>query len=397
MHANFTIYDRQGRPTELKVDVTDYRAAAESGLSLTQYLTRKIDNDISPDYGNVLEQCMASSGMYLHADGQNGIRPVTMKEVYDGSVQLAAGIVRNDGSSNHTPSGRLLFPEVILQVMEENLREDNGDFLSAYNRMIAQTQSVTSPKVDQPKITTTAPESSRAQEIAQLAEPPVMVSITVNEKSHRIPTKSIGLMISDEARAATTLDLVTLAMTAQARGEQIAMVEDQLAAMISGDSDLGETAVTGFNADTLDTSITANGEITQKAWVHFLRDNYRKMSINWCLMSVDTALAVEGRTGKPTVNADDPKSPRIDATFSVENLAFTPPRVLLLDTSVIGANTIVGIDSRYAIRRIINVSANYSAIEQFVMRRATGFRVDYGQISHKLYADAWSKMLLVNT
>lgn len=394
MHSTFTIYDRQGRPTELTVDVTDYKAAAESGLSLTQYLHRKIGGDINPEYGNVLEQCMASSGMFLHADGQNGIRPVTMKEVFDGSVRLDAAIVRNDGSQRHTPSGRMLFPEVILQVMEENLRSDHGDFISAFNRMIAQTQSVTSPKVDQPQINTTAPESSRSQPISQLAEPAVMVSITVNEKTHRIPTKSIGLMISDEAQQATTLDLVTLAMTAQARGEQIAMIESQLNAMIDGDADLGETAVTGFKANTLDSTISSAGEITQKAWVHFLRDNYRKLNINWCIMDVDTALAIEGRTGRPTVQTDNPNSPRIDATFTVDNLAFSAPRVLLLETSIIGANTVVGLDSRFAIRRIINVSANYSAIEQFVMRKATGFRVDYGQMAHKLYPEAWQKMTL---
>jgi hypothetical protein len=70
------------------------------------------------------------------------------------------------------------------------------------------------------------------------------------------------------------------------------------------------------------------------------------------------------------------------------------PRVLLLDTSFIGANTIVGLDSRYAIRRTVNVSAAYEAIEQWVMRRATAFRVDYGELAKKLYPEAWKKMTL---
>lgn len=395
MHSTYTIYDRKGSPTELSVDVTDYKAAGELGLSLTQYLTRKIGGDIDPKYGNVLEQCMSSSGMYLRSDNLTGIKPVTMKEVLDGGIQLdAATIVRNDGSQRNTVSGRLLFPEVILQIMQETLTEDHGDFLAGYNAMIAQTQTVTSPRVDQPQIDTTAPESSRSQPISQLAEPAVMVSITLNQKSYQIPTKSIGLMISDQAQQATTLDLVGLAMTAQARGENIAMVEDQLSSMIDGDSDLGETALTGFKANTLDSGITTAGTLSQKAWVHFLRDDYRKLNINWCLMDIDTALAVEGRSGKPTIQTDNPNSPRIDALFSVENLSLSAPRVLLLDSSVIGANTIVGLDSRFAIRRIINVSAAYSAIEQFVMRRATGFRVDYGQMAHKLYSEAWKKMTL---
>jgi hypothetical protein len=390
----YSIVDREGRNQELEIAIEDYKAAGDAGLSLTQYLTRKIGNDINLDHGNVLEQCMSSCGMFLRPDGRNGIQPVNMKDVLDGGLQLSAAVVRNDGSSRHTVTGRLLFPEVILQIMQENLTEDKGDFLQAYAQMIAQTQSVTSPRVDQPQINTTAPEDSRSQPQAQLAEPSVMVQITLNDKSYTIPTKSIGLEISDQARQATTLDLVSLAMTAQARGEQIAMVEDQLKNMIDGDTDIGETAISAVTAQSYDSSISGAGEITQKAWIKFLRKEYRKRNIDWCVMDLDTALAVENRTNKPNVQGDDPNSPRLDAIFTVENLGFRPPRVLLVDTTYVGANTIVGLDSRFAIRRIINVSATYSAIEEFVMRRKTGFRVDYGQIAHKLYPEAWHKMTL---
>ena len=117
-------------------------------------------------------------------------------------------------------------------------------------------------------------------------------------------------------------------------------------------------------------------------------------SIDWLLMDVDTALAIESRAGKPTVNTDDPRSPRIDALFSVENLALPTPKVLLMDTDFIGANTVVGLDSSMAIRRVINVNAAYSAIEQWVLRRATAFRIDYGELSKKIYAAAWKKMTL---
>jgi hypothetical protein len=201
-------------------------------------------------------------------------------------------------------------------------------------------------------------------------------------------------MVSDEALQATTLDLVGLSMTAQARGERIRMVEEQLSAMIDGDADWGETALSSITAASLDSTIDAEGEITQKAWIHYLHDNYRTIGINWLLMDIDTALAIENRTGKPTVNTDDPRSPRIDSTFTVENLAIPTPRVLLMDTSFIGANTVVGLDSEYAIRRVINVSAAYSAIEQYVLRRGTAFIVTYGEMSKKLYPAAWKKMTL---
>jgi hypothetical protein len=230
--------------------------------------------------------------------------------------------------------------------------------------------------------------------IGQLTEPASMVSITVSDTVRRIPTRSIGLQVSDQALAITTLDLVSLIMTAQARGERIALVEEQLADMINGDADAGESALSSVTAASFDSSIIAASTITQKAWVKYLRANYRKMTISNIICDIDTALLIEGRTGKPTVANDNPTSPRIDSLFTIENLGLPAPRVLLVSTSVAGANTIIGLDRRYAIRRLVNVNASYSAIEQYVMRRATSFRIDYGEMAHKLYTEAWSKMTL---
>ena len=393
MKSTYSFIDADGQRQEVSLDITIYKEAAEHGMSLGQYLEHKYPSH--PDRGSTFAQMLQSCGMYLSNDMETGIRAPSMKAVLDGSAKIMAGpLVRNDGSERNTVSGRLLFPEVILELMAANLTENKDDFLNGYNQMVAITTNVTSPRVDQPTIDVTAPEGSRSQPIAQLAEPAVMVTITLAEKSYAIPTKSIGLLVSDQALQATTLDLVGLAMSAQARGERIFMVEEQLGAMINGDVDWGEAALASITAQSLDSGVTVAGTCSQKAWIHYLRDDYRKMSLNWLMMDIDTALAIENRSNKPTVNTDDPNSPRIDTLFSVENLALPTPKILLLDTAFIGANTIVGIDSRYAIRRTVNVSASYEAIEQWVMRRATAFRVDYGEMSKKLYTDAWKKMTL---
>lgn len=393
MESTFSFIAADGTRQEIKLDVGVYRAAAEEGLSLSQYLERHYPSD--PSRGSTFAQLMQSCGMYIQSDRDTGIRPPSMKAVLDGSAQIMAGpLVRNDGTQRNTVSGRLLFPEVILELVAANLTENKDDFLAGYDRLVAVDTSVTSPRVDQPTIDVTAPEGSRMQPIAQLAEPATMVSITLSEKSFAIPTKAIGLMVSDQALQATTLDLVGLTMAAQARGERIAMVEEQLGAMINGDVDWGETALSSITAQSLDSTISTAGSMTQKAWIHYLRDDYRTKTINALLMDIDTALAIENRSNKPTVNTDDPNSPRIDALFSIENLALPRPYILLLDTSFIGANTVVGLDTRYAIRRVTNVSASYEAIEQWVMRRATAFRVDHGEMSKKLYTEAWKKMTL---
>jgi len=395
VHSQYGLKDKNGETHQIDLRITDYRAAGEAGVSLSEYLTAKF-----PEYdirlGTPMEQIMAQTGMYLRPD-KGGIRPPSMKQVLDGSLDMNVGtIVRPDGTGNNTPSGRLLFPEIILQLIESQLDEDKSDFVNGYNSMVAQTQTVTSPKIEQPIINTQAPRSADVanQPVAQLAEPARMVTITVSDKTYRVPTKSIGLTISDEALQASTLDLVGLAMTHQARAERIRIIEDNITNMVNGDTDIGETALSSVQADSFDAAIVAAGVMSQKAWIHYLRAAYQTRTITHILCDVNAALALEGRTGKPNVQGDDPKSPRIDTLFSVENLGISPPKILLLETALIGANTVVGLDAQYAIRRIVNVSASYSAIEQYVMRKATGFRVDYGEMSHKLFSDAWSKMTM---
>jgi len=394
--AVYSVINSAGNAVEVPVQVSDYRAAADQGLSLSQYLNRKV-SDIDASRGTAFEQMMASANLFVRSDATSGIMPPTMKEVLDGSVDLNVGtIIRPDGTGNSTPSGRLLYPEVVLQLIESELQEDRSDFVNGYNAMVAQTQTVTSPKIEQPVIDTSAPKDPEManQPISQLAEPPAIVTITVSDTTRRIPTKAVGIQISDEALQATTLDLVGIAMTHQAREERIRMIEGDIGNMVNGDVDLGENALSSVTAQSFDAAVTSAGEISQKAWIKYLRQDYQKRTLTHLLCDIDTALAIESRTGKPTMFTDDPNSPRIDTLFSIENLGLTAPRVLLLDTGLIGANTVVGLDSSYAIRRVINVSASYSAIEQYVMRRATGFRVDYGEMSHKLFADAWSKMTL---
>lgn len=395
LETKFKLRDRAGNLVSVDFHAKEYLAAGEQGLTLSQYLTRAHgDKTDEAKYGSVIGQFMASAGMFLGEDYATGIRPPTMKAVVNDGIQLSA-ITRNDGSNNTTPSGRLLFPEIIMRTIESQLRESNDDFLAGWERCIAQTATINGQKFEQPVINVTAPEGQGANPISQLAAPDTLVSITVSEYSRSITTKSIGLMISDQAQQATTLDLVSLILSAHARGERVRNVEEHISGIVSGDTDRGMSALSTFKAATLDSSIVAAGVVTHKAWIKYLRQNYRKMSLNRIITTLDVAMAIEARTGKPTRDTNysaDGANFGVDVT--IDNLAISAPPILLVEDGVVPANTIVGIDSRYAIRRVINAQASYSAIEQYLMRRATAFRIDYGEFSHRLYDDAFSVMTL---
>ena len=396
MQTKFKLRDKAtGNWCEVDFDIREYGVAQRNGQTLTQYLTLQHgDKTDEGKYGPVIGQFMQSSYMFLGEDLQTGLRSPTMKDVTSGTIQVGA-ITRNDGSSNTTPSGRMLFPEIIMRTIESELRESRDDFLTGWDSMIAQTATITSPKFEQPIINVKAPEQSASNPISQLAEPDVMLSITVSEYSKTIPTKSIGLWISDQAQQAATLDLVSLAMTAQARGERIRMVEDHINTIINGSTDLNEAALSSVTAQSFDSSISAAGQLTHNAFIKYLRAEYTKRGINRIMCDIDTAFAIEARSGKPTRDTVlYPEGSQFPTGMTVDNLMVAAPSVLIVDTGIVGANTIVGLDSRYGIRRVVNVSAQYSAIEQFLLRRATAFRVDYGEIAHRLYDDAFSVMTL---
>jgi len=370
----------------VKLDVSAYKKAAEKGMTLRQYVrTQAADFDRSK--GDVLDQMYANSGLF---DQRKFNMPgMTFKEMENEA--LAADFRRTDG--NDTSLGaRLLYPQLILETLNTAaLRDDGSDIIAKWEGMIAVNRSVNGTKVEQPTIDVTGPEGSRSGRITQLAEPETLISITTGDRSYRIPTNSIGLMISNEAMAETSIDLVTTVLSAQARGERVRRITEMLKAMVLGDEDMGIAPLPVTKANTFDSKITAAGEVTKRAYIKWLHSKQKVCDISRVLTDIDTALSVdEGLL--PTVTGQD--SSKIVTPFSGMNLDITIPSMIPFEADLFGAGLLVGLDPRYAIQRTVNVSAAYDAIEEFVMRKATGFRVDFGETASRLYDEAWSVLSL---
>lgn len=378
--------DTHGDLKELEASHILYKEAADKGMTLGELLMHKCP-DVDLSKGTPLEQSLLHSGLVGAAHRPEGMRAPSMKEIMNDDINMNA-IRAPDGVSNNI-SARLLFPQVILETMRNYLVEDHEDFLNGYASMVGLTENVSSPRVDQPTIDTRSNENVSSGQISQLAEPPSLVEITVGDTTHRIPTDSIGLMVSDEALQATSMDLVNIAMSAHARGKRIRMVENDIKNMVQGDKDIGMSALTPVTAQSFDPAINAAGQISRKAWIKWLRSEYQKRSLNAVMMGLDTAIALDEALVAKNHSAD---SRETSVGFGISNLNIAAPRVLLVDDSVVGAGRIVGLDTRYAIRRMVNVSASYEGIEEFVLRRAKAFRVDHGEMSRRLYDEAWSVM-----
>lgn len=389
-----TVIDRTGQQQEFTPTLEMYRDAYAQGLTLPQYLERQVSVDQS--YGTAFEQVLASEGLFLRRDKTTGLRPPTMHQVLDGGMDRSMGVTRPDGSQALTVAGRLLFPAVLMQLIESQLMDDWSSYEGVYNRMVAVTDPVSSPRADQPIINLTAPRTSLAQPIAQGAEPISMVGISLSDKSYRIPTFSIGFEITDEAAKSSAVDLVGIALREQAIGQRIALINTSLSQMINGDPDLGMTALTAENASTYDAAITA-GVMTNKGWVKWLRKDWTKLTIDWVICDIDTYLAIEQRTNRPTIFTDTGNDMRLTSMPQAANPGI-PGSVnfFIVDNSLIGTNTLVGIDSRKAIRKVVYTEGSYSAVENFVLRKTSAMRFDFAEASFRMFynGDGWKKLVL---
>lgn len=381
---------------EVPFHIGMYEDARNAGLNVSQYLSQTYgDQTDEGAYGPVISQMMASAKMYLGTDLVSGLRSPSLREIATNNIQLGA-ITRDDGSNRNTPAGKLLFPEIIMRTMEATIRDDHGDHIRMFSDMIAVTETINGPNFDQPVINIPTA-VGRSKSIGQLALPDTMISISTGNVARKIATRSIGLQISDEAQAATTLQLVNIILSAQAREQRIGMVYEDIAAMISGDVDRNEASLSSLGltvaASTFDAASTNAATFSHKAWLKYLRKDYRKRSITHVICDMDAAMAIEKRTGKPTRDTVITlENSNFNTDMTVDNLSIKAPKVFMLDDGIISAGLVVGLDRSTALRRVINISAQYSAIEQFVMMKGTGMRIDLGEVTHKLYPESFLAM-----
>ena len=170
--------------------------------------------------------------------------------------------------------------------------------------------------------------------------------------------------------------------------------------MLNGDADNGQSALSVVKADTFDSTITAAGTLSHKAWILWLYNAIETLHIDWVIVdSIDTALAIENRSSKPVIVGDDPNSPRIDTLFSIAypSLASKVQMFIAPKSWSLPANTIHGIQSNSAIAKLINSSAEYSSTERWALRRGEALRFDFGQQYYRLFDDAHSVLSLTLT
>lgn len=388
MADQLIVVDARGDKTPVDVSVDTYRRAAEAGASLGQFLSQQVPVNAERD-GTVMQQLMEQCGIFTKANKEFGIRASTMEEVLAPKEANNGSVITRDG----IPASRILFPAVILDIIEDKLAVDYSTNPNALSQMVAVDDSIQGDRWERPVLNFSKPEAARSAPVSQLSLPNAMLTITASDKSMRIPSWAIGMEISEQALRSTTIDLVGLAVARQAAVEGNERANGYIMSLLNGDTDLAMAALSSFSgkvqtAASLDSAATTG--LTQKAWLKWLSQRSNKRTITTVVTDLEGAMAIEGRVGKPTNQNDNPNSQRIDTLSTVINPKWPANvRVFLTDDPNWPAKTIMGVDTRYGIHRVTSLTAQYSAIEQFVLKRSTAMRVDKGELVYRLFDEAF--------
>lgn len=380
--------DAKGSTQQIEANLDMVRAAKENGMSFRDYVNSTYDTD-AEKYGDAFSQLCASEGIVLQPNKQYGMKASSLDAVLNGRTVLEAGtIVRNPSNQ-----GRVLLMPAIGALVEDKLVADLNMNADEFDRIIAQDDTIADEWLLWPEINFAGPEAARSQVTSQLAKPATMMSVTTSEKSVRIPTYSLGIEWSEQATKYVNLDLLALAIARQVAVERNDRANTNLLNLLNGDADMGQASLSSLGKVTTAVSLDAAAStgITQKAWMLWLYQNSKKRKINYLVTDIAGAMAIEGRANKPVITGDNPNSPRIDANVRVSNPTWMSELPIFIVDPSVGwpARTILGLDTRYAIQRVNSTNASYQAQEDFVLRRGSAMRFDFGTICRRLFNDAF--------
>ncbi len=381
--------DHTGARQQVEVSLDSLiKPAKEANLSVRDYANQAYNTDASK-FGDAFSQLCASEGIVLQGSRPYGIKAPSLDAVLNGRPTIEANaIVRTP-----TSQARVLLMPAIGALVEDKLLADLDMNANAYDSMVAMDTVIADEWYLWPEANFAGPEAGRSQITSQLAKPVNMLTLTTSEKSLRVPTYSLGIEWSEQATKYLNLDFISLSIARQMAVERNERANKDLLAMLSGDADVGQGALSGIankvkTASGLDAAATAG--ITQLAWMLWLYNNGKKRRITHVVTDITGALAIQNRSGRPVITGDNGTSTRINTNESVMNPTWGDDvQVFITDDASWSAKTIMGIDARFAIQRVTSTNASYQAQEDFVLRRASAMRFDYGSVSRRLYNDAF--------
>jgi hypothetical protein len=402
------IKDKAGLQHEVELGgIALHREAEEKKLTFRQLVNTKYPT--ASDQPETFKQMCVSAGMRFKADPETGRPASTMREILMGNSMEAA---TNQTGGTFTsapgiPDSRILFPAAIMEAVESDMRLETGDAVSAFESLIAFRETIAGTRVEQPVIDFNGkggPRDASFSRVAQNAEPNSVLSITAKDIQRTVPASAFMLEISDQALF-MGVDKLTMTMAEFYRQADYNEWIVQLLEILQGAPDGVNTpmdnntiALVQTKADTLDSTISDAGTITQAAWNKYFYSKSRTMVPDRIVTDYDAIQAVENRSGRPT-NVMNNSMDRIDVPFKIlyPKQAESVGTIVMPSDAGWPANTIMGLQSRSALTKVTSSSIDYTGILNEPTKRSTAYRFDRGMLIYRNYSEAFNTLSLTLT
>lgn len=388
-------HDNTGKLVEVELTPRIYQEAHAKNISVESLINQR--HPTREGDAPAFKQMCASLGLFTKSDRKTGIRATRIRDVMDGTGPCAEV---STNTRNDVPQSRILYQAAILSTIEDKLAQDLDTTANAFDRMVAVTENIEGTEFKRAILNYDRPEGARSQQVAQLARPVNMLTLTTSDRSQSIPTEALGIQWSDQAQSNVGLDIIALSVARQVAVQRDTRAGENVLAMLQGDADLEMVALSALNPSPITTAssldgTSTGGKLSHLAWVMWLYKGRGFRQIDWIVTDIDGAMQIENRTGKPVITGDDPNSPRIDSQIAVANpLIPAKVNVFVTDHASWPSKTIMGIDSRYAIQRINSISSDYQATESDVIARSNTMRWDSGSAAMRLFDESFSVLTL---
>lgn len=381
-----TVIQSGGRECKVPLDIEIYSKASELGISVPNLFRQMYGQNADKRYanGDVFAQAMASVGMAPEL-----FRRMRWGELMEGSFQSTI-----TSTEDTRTAVRILAPAAILAMMEENPRINYADEYNMFSKMIAVDTSIANNRFEYPLFDSSNAEEQAESIISQSSTPNIVGQLTVSQKAYSIPTYSYGVEMSYEALKAFTIDQISIYLERLKYRLNFNRMCSQFSAVINGDRDMDMAALPVTSIKEFD-SEAGNGVLTHKGYFSWLWSKRRTCRINYILCDLATYFKVIGRKGRPTIVTEPVDSQETQAHPAKPiNINIYEPQIFILDDGVIPTDTLIGFDSTGAIARVTNSEANYSAVQDIVLRKSKQMRFDFGQVVYRHEDSAWSAVTL---
>lgn len=361
-------------PGEIKLNKNMYREAVEEyGLTFSEYLEHM--NPSKPnDKLTAFERQLARYDIKTQSDPKRGI--------YAGSLHQFF-VTDSDAT--------ILFPEFINNMARWEMLVPEDDPYDI-NLITGGQELGLSSNIFQEMYVDDSEDDYQESVTNEMAGFPEF-TITWSQKAEGMKKYGIALKWSYEFMRRARIDIIRPVIQRFAQMQKRAIFREGLYFLINGTGTDMTPAASSSTMATYDTSISAAGEVSYKGWLFWL-NAMRPYQIDTVFMRMSTAYALLTMT-RPNVNelalreALDPKL--VNAPVLIRGIRANPVMVIV-DDAHISANTIVGIDSKYAARRMFEIGADLveteriitQQFERIVLSNYSGFSKIFPKATHVL-------------